>query len=133
MAGCGVKAKGGGTPKTGLSPGSIFLIMYVYSLKVILRFYHSNRYSRFFVGFFVYFLAGFIVNWQVRKVGSGVDALPNVEFWKGLPGLMVVWFFFLRSLLCLAGFVNNALFFKDGVVFTKNKILGLMGKGYNQL
>jgi len=75
----------------GLSPGSIFLII-------------------FFVSAVVYIIAGFIVNWKVRGASPGVDAIPNVEFWKQVPGLFV-----------------------DGLVFTKNKVAGLFGRGYNQL
>jgi len=84
---------GGGKHGSGgkLSPGSWFLIF-------------------FFVTVVVYVVAGFIVNVKVRGVSPGVDAVPNAELWKSVPGLVV-----------------------DGIVFTKNKILGLFGRGYNQL
>jgi len=75
----------------GLSPGSIFLII-------------------FFVSAVVYVIAGFIVNWKVRGSSMGVEAIPNVELWRQVPGLVV-----------------------DGLVFTKNKVLGLFGRGYTQL
>jgi hypothetical protein len=81
----------GGHHKGGLSGGSIFLIA-------------------FFVSAVVYLVAGFIVNWKVRGATPGVDAVPNIELWRQVPGLVV-----------------------DGIVFTKNKVMGLFGRGYNQL
>lgn len=77
--------------KGGLSGGSIFLIV-------------------FFVAAVVYLVAGFIVNWKVRGASPGTDAIPNVELWRQVPGLVV-----------------------DGIIFTKNKIMGLFGGGYSQL
>ncbi len=61
---------GGGGKKEPLSGGSIFLII-------------------FFVGFAAYFLIGVVVKWQVYHA-SGVEVLPNSEFWVGLPGLIRV-------------------------------------------
>lgn len=90
--GTGGSTSGGGKHgKGGLSGGSIFLIA-------------------FFVSAVVYLVAGFIVNWKVRGASPGVDAVPNIELWRQVPGLVV-----------------------DGIVFTKNKVMGLFGGGYNQL
>jgi len=67
--------------KKGLSGGSVFLII-------------------FFCGFFVYFAAG--IGWNAYHGATGVEMIPNVEFWKDLPflvkdGFMFVFNFF-RSL-----------------------------------
>jgi len=75
---------GGGSKDDGISPGTIFLII-------------------FFVGFAVYFAVGAVVKWRVYSA-SGVEIVPNTEFWTGLPGLI-----------------------KDGFLFVKNKITGAVG------
>ena len=67
------------------SGGSIFLII-------------------FFVGFFVYFVAGIIYK-KKRYDAQGVDMVPNIDFWKELPFLV-----------------------KDGVAYTIDKIRGLFNK-----
>jgi len=58
----------------------------------------------------VYAVAGFIVNIKVRGQTAGVGAFPNSELWKQVPGLFV-----------------------DGILFTKNKIVGVFRGGYTQL
>ncbi|KAJ9461638.1 hypothetical protein DIPPA_15423 [Diplonema papillatum] len=70
-----------GSPSGGLTGGGVFLIL-------------------FFVGFFVYFAAGSAYMYKV-KGETGVNVIPNVELWKGLPGLM-----------------------KDGAAFLKGKVTG---------
>jgi len=87
----GSSSTGGKHHPSELSPGSIFLII-------------------FFVTAVVYVVAGFIVNWKVRGLTLGVEAIPNVSLWQQVPGLVV-----------------------DGVVFTKNKVMSLFGRGYTQL
>lgn len=57
----------------------------------------------FFAGGFVYFAAGFAYNFQ-RKELRGVEAIPQVEFWKDLPFLV-----------------------KDGGMFVVNKVTGRGG------
>jgi len=57
-----------------------------------------------------YLIGGFIINWKLRGASPGVDALPQVELWKQVPGLVL-----------------------DGFVFTKNKLMALTGRGYSQL
>eukprot|EP00026_Physarum_polycephalum_P015461 Phypoly_transcript_16153.p1 GENE.Phypoly_transcript_16153~~Phypoly_transcript_16153.p1 ORF type:complete len:254 (+),score=39.77 Phypoly_transcript_16153:88-849(+) len=86
---CGKKGGPGGGG--GLSPGSIFLII-------------------FFSAAVAYLIGGFIVNWKVRGASPGIEAIPQVELWRQVPGLVV-----------------------DGFVFTKNKILAMTGRGYTQL
>eukprot|EP01064_Diplonema_japonicum_P025386 TRINITY_DN3678_c0_g2_i3.p1 TRINITY_DN3678_c0_g2~~TRINITY_DN3678_c0_g2_i3.p1 ORF type:complete len:206 (+),score=45.74 TRINITY_DN3678_c0_g2_i3:54-671(+) len=54
----------------------------------------------FFVGFAVYMGAGMAYRFKV-KGETGVNMVPNVEFWKDLPNLM-----------------------KDGALFIKNKVTG---------
>lgn len=68
----------------GLSPGSIFLIA-------------------FFVSAVVYLIAGAAVKWKMYSA-TGVDMVPNIEFWSQLPGLI-----------------------RDGCLFVKNKITGKLG------
>jgi len=77
---------GGGGGSKGLSGGSVFLII-------------------FFVGFFVYVLAGCI--YKRTKVGaSGMEACPNIDFWRDLPSLI-----------------------KDGFRFTWHKLRSCCGGG----
>ena len=81
--------KSGGTPGSstaghGLSGGSIFLIL-------------------FFVSAFVYFVGGVLFN-KYRRGMSGVEMVPNVGFWRDLPGLV-----------------------RDGCMFSFNKVRGLCG------
>jgi len=57
----------------------------------------------FFVGFFVYFAAGFAYNYKNKEL-RGVEAIPQVDFWKDLPFLV-----------------------KDGVLYVKNKVTGNSG------
>eukprot|EP01113_Clastostelium_recurvatum_P016054 TRINITY_DN190_c0_g1_i1.p1 TRINITY_DN190_c0_g1~~TRINITY_DN190_c0_g1_i1.p1 ORF type:complete len:248 (-),score=46.12 TRINITY_DN190_c0_g1_i1:173-916(-) len=64
----------GGSGK--LSGGSIFLII-------------------FFSAFTLYFLVGAVVSWKV-KGNSGIEIIPNFEFWKDLPFLMKDGVFFIR-------------------------------------
>jgi len=61
----------------GLSPGSIFLII-------------------FFVGFALYFAIGSVVMWKV-KGATGIEILPNSGFWVGLPGLIKDGFGFVKG------------------------------------
>ncbi|KAJ9461639.1 hypothetical protein DIPPA_15416 [Diplonema papillatum] len=77
---------GDGGSSGGLTGGGVFLIV-------------------FFVGFFVYFAAGSAYMYKV-KGETGANAVPNVAFWKGLPGLM-----------------------KDGASFLKGKITGSGSEG----
>jgi len=84
--GCPGSSGGGGGGKGGLSGGSIFLII-------------------FFVGFFVYVLAGCI--YKRTKMGtSGMEACPNIDFWRDLPALI-----------------------RDGFRFTWAKLRGCCGAG----
>jgi len=53
----------------------------------------------------VYFLVGFMYGWKGKGL-SGTDACPNVDFWRGLPGLI-----------------------KDGFSFVISKIKGCCGGG----
>jgi len=64
----GCKLKGSG-PHSGLSGGSIFLII-------------------FFVGLATYFMVGALIKWKLMGAPAGVDMIPNVEFWTSLPGLV---------------------------------------------
>jgi len=57
-------------PPSGLSGGSIFLII-------------------FFVGLATYFMVGALIKWKFMGAPVGVDMIPNVEFWTSLPGLFV--------------------------------------------
>jgi hypothetical protein len=50
--------------------------------------------SSFFVTFFVYIVAGCVINKFVR-VKEGREIFPNVDFWTGLPGLVKVRVFLL--------------------------------------
>jgi len=50
-----------------------------------------------------YFLAGFLYKWKA-KGAQGIEACPNIEFWRGLPGMI-----------------------GDGFKFTIAKITGLCG------
>eukprot|EP01112_Ceratiomyxa_fruticulosa_P013597 TRINITY_DN3827_c0_g1_i1.p1 TRINITY_DN3827_c0_g1~~TRINITY_DN3827_c0_g1_i1.p1 ORF type:complete len:241 (-),score=35.65 TRINITY_DN3827_c0_g1_i1:13-735(-) len=59
-----------------LSGGSIFLII-------------------FLISFSLYFAIGSLVMWRV-KGRSGVEAIPNYEFWRDLPGLIKDGFAFVR-------------------------------------
>eukprot|EP01112_Ceratiomyxa_fruticulosa_P014415 TRINITY_DN4125_c0_g2_i4.p1 TRINITY_DN4125_c0_g2~~TRINITY_DN4125_c0_g2_i4.p1 ORF type:complete len:251 (-),score=49.28 TRINITY_DN4125_c0_g2_i4:157-909(-) len=63
----------------------------------------------FFVGAAVYLIVGSIVNWRVKHA-SGIEVIPNFELWRSIPGLM-----------------------KDGFTFTKDKIMGLTGRGYQSV
>jgi len=76
----------GSGAKAGLSGGSIFLIL-------------------FFVTAFVYFVGGVLFN-KYRRGLSGVEMVPNIGFWRDLPGLV-----------------------RDGCVFSWNKVRALCGGG----
>eukprot|EP00004_Rigifila_ramosa_P007937 TRINITY_DN19122_c0_g1_i1.p2 TRINITY_DN19122_c0_g1~~TRINITY_DN19122_c0_g1_i1.p2 ORF type:complete len:229 (+),score=46.03 TRINITY_DN19122_c0_g1_i1:3-689(+) len=76
----------GGDESGGLSGGSIFLII-------------------FFVGTFLYCAGGVVYN--QRQGVTGIEMVPNIQFWRELPGLV-----------------------KDGCVFTKTK---LTGGGYQSM
>jgi len=52
-----------------------------------------------FVGLFIYFVGGFAFNFGVRKL-RGVEAIPNVAFWKDLPYLVKDGFFFVFGRFC---------------------------------
>eukprot|EP00004_Rigifila_ramosa_P018408 TRINITY_DN4579_c0_g1_i1.p1 TRINITY_DN4579_c0_g1~~TRINITY_DN4579_c0_g1_i1.p1 ORF type:complete len:262 (-),score=67.00 TRINITY_DN4579_c0_g1_i1:141-881(-) len=81
---CEMKKGGGGGSggsDGGLSGGSVFLII-------------------FFVGGFVYLAGGYL--YKNKKEGAqGTEAIPNIDFWRELPGLV-----------------------KDGCSFTLNKVRG---------
>jgi len=77
---------GGPPPSRGLSGGSVFLIILVVLL-------------------FVYIVAGIIYQ-RKKKGATGAESCPNIEFWRGLPGLV-----------------------KEGFHFTWTKLRGLCGKG----
>jgi len=77
---------GGGGGSKGLSGGSVFLII-------------------FFVGFFVYVVAGCIYK-RTRMGTSGMESCPNIDFWRDLPALI-----------------------RDGFRFTWAKLRGLCGGG----
>jgi len=78
--------KGGAGTVDGLSGGSILLIIIA-------------------VGAVVYLGAGFFYRTKVQSA-EGLDRIPNLEFWQGLPGLVM-----------------------DGFIYTKNKILDLTHRG----
>jgi len=77
---------GGGGGSTGLSGGWVFIIILIVCL-------------------FLYIVAGCIYQ-RKKKGASGVESFPNIEFWRGLPGLV-----------------------KEGFSFTWTKLRGLCGKG----
>eukprot|EP00760_Papus_ankaliazontas_P027370 PhM_4_TR3300/c0_g1_i1/m.23798 len=58
---------GGEPEKSGFPKGGIFLIV-------------------FFVGSALYLSVGFAYNYRMKEL-RGVEAVPNLEFWKDLPGL----------------------------------------------
>jgi len=66
-----------GGKSEGLSPGSIFLII-------------------FFCSAFVYFAAGAAFKFK-KYDARGVDMVPNVEFWAELPGLIRDGFLFVKN------------------------------------
>jgi len=76
---------GGSGGSGGLSIGSILCII-------------------FFCSFFVYFAAGAAYRYRVKEA-RGLEMVPNLEFWQGLPSLM-----------------------KDGFAFTKDKINGMLNR-----
>jgi len=85
--GCPVAASDGGDKDgdvDGLSPGSVFLIV-------------------FFIGLALYFALGAVVKWKVYS-STGVEMIPNTDFWTSLPGLI-----------------------RDGCIFVKNKATGASG------
>jgi len=86
-AGCPLDAPPGdaGGGSSGLSGGDIFLILF------------------FCIGF-LYVVIGMAYNYKVREL-RGIEMVPNVDFWRGLPSLI-----------------------KDGCVFTWQKITGLCSK-----
>jgi len=77
---------GGGGSSGGLSGGWVFIIILI-------------------VCIFVYIVAGCVYQ-RKKKGASGVESVPNIEFWRGLPGLV-----------------------KEGFSFTWTKLRGLCGKG----
>jgi len=86
---CPIAAGASGKPAGGgLSGGSIFLII-------------------FFTVSATYLLVGIVVKWRVYNA-TGVEMIPNTEFWVGLPGLV-----------------------RDGIIFVKNKVTG--AEGYSAL
>lgn len=74
----------------GLSAGSILCILFFCSLAV-------------------YFIAGSIYRYQ-KKEARGIEMIPNIDFWRGLPSLV-----------------------KDGMTFTYNKIYGLFNKEHQPI
>jgi len=86
---CSTNGGTGGTTG-GLSGGSIFLII-------------------FFVAIFVYFAAG-VGYMKFRKQATGVELIPNVDFWASIPGLC-----------------------KDGVKFLISKVRGGGGSAYSNV
>eukprot|EP01111_Echinosteliopsis_oligospora_P010362 TRINITY_DN320_c0_g1_i1.p1 TRINITY_DN320_c0_g1~~TRINITY_DN320_c0_g1_i1.p1 ORF type:complete len:263 (+),score=70.39 TRINITY_DN320_c0_g1_i1:113-901(+) len=87
-AACPKGKGGGGGSDGGITGGDIFLII-------------------FFCGFAVYFAVGVLVKWKVMNA-SGVEMVPNIDFWRELPGLWI-----------------------DGVKYAKAKIL--CQSGYSQV
>jgi len=83
-SGGGPSSGGSGGGSSGCGGGCAFLII-------------------FFVGGFVYFAGGFAYNYKMKEL-RGVEAIPQVGFWKDLPFLV-----------------------KDGVLFIKNKVTGNSG------
>jgi len=77
---------GGGGGSKGLSGGWVFIIILIVVL-------------------FVYIVAGCVYQ-RKKKGATGVESFPNIEFWRGLPGLV-----------------------KEGFSFTWTKLRGLCGKG----
>lgn len=58
------------THRHGLSGGSVLLII-------------------FFIAFGVYFVGGIAILYFMRGA-RGLEAIPNIDFWRGLPGLVKV-------------------------------------------
>jgi len=85
QAGCAGSAGGGGGGG-GLSGGTVFLIILIVLIPV-------------------YVIAGCIVK-RVRSGAQGIEACPNIDFWKELPG-----------------------YIRDGFRFTWTKLRGCCGKG----
>jgi len=77
-AACKLKKPPGGS-QIGLSPGSILCII-------------------FFASLFLYLVIGSAYNYRAKEA-RGVEMVPNIDFWRGLPSLI-----------------------KDGFTFTKDKI-----------
>ena len=63
----------------------------------------------FFLALFLYFAVGICVQIFVRK-RSGINAVPNKDFWTALPGLI-----------------------KDGSNFTYNRIFKRRSEGYQEI
>jgi len=76
----------GGGSSSGLSGGWVFIIILI-------------------VCIFLYIVAGCVYQ-RKKKGASGMESFPNIEFWRGLPGLV-----------------------KEGFSFTWTKLRGLCGKG----
>jgi len=76
---------GGGGGSSGLSGGWIFVIILL-------------------CGGVLYLLVGVVVKWKVMNTEPGTELIPNIDFWRDLPGLI-----------------------KDGFVFVKNKLTGAAG------
>lgn len=81
-----------GTGKSGgkkrLSGGSVFLII-------------------FFVSAAVYLIVGVIVKWKVMHVPVGVELIPNINFWREIPGLIADGFRFTRDKTCNRGYYER--------------------------
>jgi len=80
---------GSGGGSGGLSGGWIFVIILL-------------------CGSVLYLLVGVVVKWKVMNTEPGTELIPNIDFWRDLPGLI-----------------------KDGAVYVKNKLTG--AAGYSQL
>jgi hypothetical protein len=59
----------------------------------------------FFSSAAVYLIVGSLIKWKVKGVSPGIEMIPQIELWVQVPGLVL-----------------------DGLRFTKDKILGLIGK-----
>lgn len=48
----------------------------------------------------IYLVAGFLYNWKAKGVAPGVEALPNIAFWRELPSLVKEGFYFVKGKIC---------------------------------
>jgi len=69
---------GGGGGVGGLSGGWVFVIILI-------------------CGTALYLIVGVVVKWQVMHTEPGVELIPNIDFWRELPGLIKDGFFFVKS------------------------------------
>ena len=88
----------------------------------------------FFVGGFLYIAIGMVCMYKL-KGQTGVEAVPNIQFWRDLPGLLKVWtptsihvFKSIAVSVLTWRYVRGRLAIpatQDGVVFSGQKIKGL--------